>query len=481
MTDRDDARYAAFRSKDSRFDGQFFVGVTSTGIYCRPVCRARLPRREHCRFFATAAEAEQAGFRPCLQCRPEQAPGTAPVDAAGALARRAAVLLEERCGEGERMDELAARLGCTDRHLRRTFAEAYHVSPLQYLQTCRLLLAKSLLTDTGLSVLEVAMAAGFGSLRRFNEVFRRQYRLAPTALRKQAGADRDRGGVIAVCLGYRPPYQWARMLEFLALRAIPGVEAADGDGYRRAVRLGGAAGWLRVQCLPVRNALRVTVSPSLLPVLPQALARVRHLFDLCCDPAAVAEGLRSMDELRPGLCVPGARLPGCFEPFEMAVRAVLGQQITVKAARTLAGRMAQALGTPVDAGVEGLTHVFPTAEEILALEGPIEGHLGPLGVIGARARTIRALAEVFADDAAWLGFGADPKSAVRRLRALPGIGDWTAQYIAMRALGWTDAFPDTDYGVKKALEPRTQKEIRALAEQWRPWRAYATINLWNSL
>ncbi|MFV0401439.1 MAG: DNA-3-methyladenine glycosylase 2 family protein [Oscillospiraceae bacterium] len=486
MLANDSNLYAAFVSKDSRFDGRFFVGISSTGIYCRPVCKARQPKAENCTFYSTAAEAEQAGYRPCLLCRPEIAPGTSTVDATKTLAQRTARMLEENCGSGENLDELAARLGCTDRHLRRVFTAEYNVSPVQYLQTCRLLLAKNLLTDASLPVLEVAMAAGFGSLRRFNDLFKKHYRLSPTDLRKRMTAEKNHGDKITVSLGYRPPYGWVQILDFLARRAIPGVEVVQNSEYLRTVSLLNAEkkpvhGWIQVGHRQEKNALAVTVSETLLPVLPQVLARVRHLFDLYCEPNVIYEALASMDAIHPGLRVLGTRLPGCFNPFEMAVRAVLGQQITVKAASTLAARMVTAFGTPIDTGVDGLTHIFPSPEDILALQGPVREHLGPLGIIGTRANTIRALAEAFAQGEIDFSLCASPEAEMKKLMTIPGIGGWTAQYIAMRAMGWTDAFLETDVGVKKALAPRTPKEMLAIAEEWRPWRSYATINLWNSL
>lgn len=478
--------YAAFKAKDARFDGRFFVGISSTKIYCRPVCRARQPKEENCSFYPTAAEAELAGYRPCLLCRPELAPGSSITDATAMLVHRAARMLEENCGSGQRLEELAGRLGCTDRHLRRVFMAEYHVSPVQYLQTCRLLLAKNLLTDTNLSVLDVAMAAGFGSLRRFNDLFKKQYDLSPTALRKRMSEEKKQSSNITLALGYRPPYRFEEMLNFLAARAIPGVEAVRDGEYLRTVRLQDADqkeiyGWLRVAHKPQKNALTVTVSGSLLPALPQVLAKVRHLFDLYCAPDVVYETLASMNQIRPGLCVLGTRLPGSFNAFEMAVRAVLGQQITVKAASTLAGRLVSSYGTPVQTGIDGLTHVFPTPQDILALDGPIEHHLGPLGIIAARARTIRELAKALAEGEIDFGLCAEPEAEMKKLLAIRGIGSWTAQYIAMRTMEWPDAFLETDVGVKKALEDRTPKEMLALAERWRPWRSYATINLWNSL
>ena len=479
----DDALYAAFRAKDARFDGRFFVGISTTGVYCRPICRARQARPEHCTFFSSAAEAEQAGYRPCLLCRPELAPGNAPVDAGSALARKAARLLEENCGSGQSLKEIAARLGCTDRHLRRVFLEEYHVTPVRYLQTCRLLLAKNLLTDTELSVLDVAMAAGFGSLRRMNDLFRRQYRLSPTALRRQSREGRPHAGGITVTLGYRPPYRWEEMLRFLADRAIAGVEQVGDGQYARTARLTDrtgrvCTGWLRVARHPRRDALEVTLSDTLLPVLSQVLARVRQLFDLYCDPDAVYETLRCMDELRPGLCVKGRRVPGCFDPFETSVRAILGQQITVKAASTLAGRMARELGTPVETGIQGLTHTFPTAADILNLGDGVRERLGSLGVTAARAVCIHGLADALERGELRLDQSADPQREMKKLCALRGIGSWTAQYIAMRTMGWPDAFLETDAGVKRALPDCSPGERLALAERWRPWRSYAVVNLW---
>ena len=478
--------YAAFKAKDARFDGRFFIGVSSTGIYCRPVCRAKLPGPEHCRFYPTAAAAEQAGYRPCLLCRPELAPGISLTDATATLAHRAAILLEENCSTGQSLPELAARLGYTDRHLRRAFTNEYHVSPAQYLQTCRLLLAKNLLTDSNLSALDVAMVAGFGSLRRFNDLFRKQYRLSPTALRKASLGAREPQSDIRLTLGYRPPYRWQPLLDFLAGRAISGVECVRGGEYARSVRLltrqnKPIFGWIRVGHLPHKNALRLALSLSLLPVLPQVLSRVRHLFDLSCDPMATAEILSSMNELRPNLFVPGTRLPGCFDSFELAVRAVLGQQITVKAASTLASRLVGAYGTSVQTDIPELTHAFPAPEDILSLDGEIANHLGPLGITSARASTIRELALYFSENGTAFDRCAAPESEIRKLTGMRGIGSWTAQYIAMRAMGWTDAFLETDVAIKKALAPRTPKEMLVLSEAWRPWRSYAVIGLWDSL
>lgn len=486
MAENDNSLYAAFKAKDSRFDGRFFVGISSTGIYCRPVCKAKRPKAENCTFYRTAAEAEQAGYRPCLLCRPELAPGASVMDASADLLYRAARMLEENCQSGLSLEELAGRLGCTSRHLRRVFTAEYNVPPIQYLQTCRLLLAKNLLTETDLSVLEVAMASGFGSLRRFNALFKLHYNLSPSALRKETSLEKRHDGCVTVALGYRPPYPWEQMLKFLDGRSISGVDAVVDGEYLRTVRIRTSEGkpvygWVRIGHRPRKNALTVTMSESLLLVLPQVLARVKRLFDLYCDPDAVYETLRVMNDIRPGLCVLGTRVPGCFDAFEMAVRAVLGQQITVKAASTLAARIVSDFGMPVKTDIPCLTHVFPSPEDILAIDGPIENHFGPLGVIASRSRTIYELAQAIVGGDISFELCVQPQEEMKKLTTIRGIGNWTAQYIAMRAMEWPDAFLETDAGIKKALESRTSKELLKMAEAWRPWRSYATVSLWNSL
>ena len=344
----------------------FSSGCLPQAFTAAQYCRAKQPKPENCTFYATAAEAEQAGFRPCLLCRPEIAPGFAPIDATASLARKAARLIEENCGSNESLTKLSGRLGCTDRHLRRAFTAEYNVSPIQYLQTCRLLLAKSLLTDTKLSMIDVAIAAGFGSLRRFNALFKEHYHLAPTALRRRASWTEEQDNSITLALGYRPPYQWQQIVDFLSLRAIPGVETISDGKYCRTVHLvtrehNQVYGCVRVGHQPQKNVLTVIVDATLLPVLPQVLSKIRHLFDLYCDPDAVYETLKTMNDSHPGLCIHGTRLPGCFDAFEMSVRAILGQQITVKAARTLAGRLAETYGVPVKTEIDGLTRSFSAA------------------------------------------------------------------------------------------------------------------------
>lgn len=479
------ACYAAMQAHDARFDGRFFCGVSSTGIYCRPVCRVKVPKEENCTFYTSAAAAEAAGYRPCMRCRPELAPGMAPVDSVTRLARSAAMIIEEDCMTTRKVSELAIMLGITDRHLRRVFFAEYGVTPVQYLQTLRLLLAKSLLTDTQITVTDVAMTAGFGSIRRFNDLFKKHYRLTPNRLRKKGRSMAEKNDEITLTIGYRPPYAWNNMISFLASRAIPGVESVIGDTYRRTVVIKKGEtnyyGWISVTNRLKQNALSVTLSMTLLPVLSQVLARIRYLFDVDCCPDKVYEKLVTMNELTPNICVPGIRVPGCFDPFELAVRAVLGQQVTVKAAGTLTTRLVNAFGRKISTPYQELARSFPQPNEICALEDPIEDQLGPLGITGARARSIRALATALTTGSITLSYSANPGLEMEKLLRLPGFGPWTVQYIAMRALGWPDAFPHTDYGVKKALLNRSPQDILTLSQAWSPWRSYATILLWNFL
>jgi AraC family transcriptional regulator of adaptative response / DNA-3-methyladenine glycosylase II len=468
--------WRAFSAHDPRFDGRFFVGVATTGIYCRPVCSVRAPQRRNCRFFQSAAAAEAEGFRPCLRCRPELAPGHAAIDASRRLAQAAAGLIDDgRLGSEAKLPELAAALGVTDRHLRRVFSEEFGVAPVEYAQTQRLLLAKRLLTDTSLPVIEVALASGFASLRRFNHLFRERYRMTPGSLRRHAPAVAREE--LAFDLAYRPPYDWDAMRDFLARRAIAGVEAVDGKRYLRTVRLerGGKtlAGWIAVAPSRKRHALAVTVSASLAPALPGVLARVKHLFDLSCRPDEVAAALGPLARGRAGL-----RLPGAFDGFEVAVRAILGQQVTVKAASVIAGRFAAAFGEPVETPHAPLTHLFPIARRVAQID---PSDIAATGIIAARARAIAALAREMACGALALDPGADVDATLVHLERIPGVGPWTAQYIAMRALAWPDAFPHPDVAVLKAMKETNARRAAERAAAWRPWRAYAVLHLWKSL
>ncbi len=467
-----DSLYEALCSRDARFDGRFFVGVRTTGIYCRVVCPAKTPHRQNCTFYPSAAAAERAGYRPCLRCRPELAPGNAYLVSVSDLAARAASRIEDGALSDARVRDLAAELGIGERHLRRVVERELGVTPLELAQTRRLLLAKRLLTDTTLPVIEVAYASGFASVRRFNALFKERYRLNPTALRKtRAHAVTHRP---LVCdLAYRPPLDWPALLAFLEARAIPGVERVDGDRYLRTVAVGKHRGWIAVAPAPGRDMLRVEVAATLAPALPQVMAAVKRLFDLLAEPRAIADHLGPLAAAHPGL-----RVPGAFDGFEVAVRAILGQQVSVKAAGTLAGRLAAALGEPILTPYPALRLISPAAERIAAT--PPE-QIGALGIFGHRAEAIVALAQAVVARSIVLEPRADPAATMAAVRALPGVGEWTAQYIAMRALSWPDAFPHGDLGLRKALGAGSPGGVLAAAEPWRPWRAYAAIHLWKSL
>ena len=468
--------YRALRARDARFDGRFFVAVSSTRIYCRPVCTVKPPRRENCRFYPSAAAAEAEGYRPCLRCRPELAPGNASVDATSRLAQAAASLMEDRALDESGLDTVAAQLGVTDRHLRRAFGAEFGVAPVQFAQTQRLLLAKRLLTDTVLPVTEVAFASGFGSVRRFNALFKQRYRLQPGQLRRHAAAS-SAADALKFELSFRPPYDWPAVSAFLGARTVAGVESVEGGYYRHTVCVAAGnkehRGWIEVSPSPKKPTLRVAVSATLAKALPPVLARVKALMDLACHPAEVVQALGAMAKRHPGL-----RVPGAFDGFEVAVRAILGQQVTVAAARTVAGRFAAAFGDVIETPFASLTTVFPTAARIVDLP---YASVARLGMPGARARTILALARAVAEGELVLMPNADIEATLERLRALPGVGEWTAQYIAMRALAWPDAFPHTDLGVMKALGETDAKRVLAAGEAWRPWRAYAVMHLWQSL
>lgn len=470
--------YRALRARDARFDGRFFVAVSSTRIYCRPICTVKIPRFENCGFYPSAAAAEVAGYRPCLRCRPELAPGNASVDAISRVAQAAAVLIEDQTLDAGGLAALASHLGITDRHLRRAFGAEFGVSPVEFAQTQRLLLAKRLLTDTDLPVTEIAFASGFGSLRRFNALFKQRYRLQPGLLRRQIhGKPGPVADVLNFELAFRPPYDWQAMSAFLGARALAGVEMVEGGSYRRTVRMAAAdkefRGWIEIGLSPNKPALCVAVSASLARALPPVLARIKALMDLSCNPTEVAKALGRLAEPRPGI-----RVPGAFDGFEVAVRAILGQQVTVAAARTVAGRFAAALGDPIDTPFGELTTVFPTAARVA---DATVGLIARLGMPAMRARAVVGLARSVADGNLMLAPGTDIDATMERLQALPGLGEWTAQYIAMRALAWPDAYLHTDHGVMKALGEKHARRVLKAGEAWRPWRAYAVMHLWNSV
>ena len=475
-----DACYRAFSTRDARFDGRLFAGVRTTRIYCRPICSARMPKRENMTFYPTAAAAQEAGFRPCLRCRPEAAPEFAAWRGTSNTVSRALALIDRGALDEAGIDRLAGRLGVGERQLRRLFRQHLGASPVSVAQTRRVLMAKHLIHETRLSMAEVALASGFGSIRRFNEIFQRLFRRPPGALRRVAVGDVTAGpkSEVIVRLSYRPPYDWPAIASFLKARAIPGVEVVSSDRYARTIEIGGVHGVVAVE--PASgNALRVAIQFSRLSALPAIIARLRRVFDLAADPQAICTHLAKDPVLAPLVAArPGLRVPGAWDGFELAVRAVLGQQITMAATVGL-GKLVGCYGLPLagDLETEGLTHVFPRPERLRSAP------LTALGMPRNRAVTLTSLAAAVAENPMVFGAGRSVTECVGQLRALPGIGEWTAQYIAMRELREPDAFPAGDIGLLRALvdaegKRLTSRELLARAEHWRPWRAYAAQHLW---
>jgi AraC family transcriptional regulator of adaptative response / DNA-3-methyladenine glycosylase II len=482
--DQDHRRlYNALTARDSRFDGVFFVGVTSTGVYCRPICRVKTPKAANCRFFDTAQEAEQAGFRPCLRCRPELAPGNAPVDDAQRIAQLIVHRLEEgHLDEEAGLEAIADQFELSPRQIRRIVQKELGVPPIQLLLTRRLLLAKQLLTETMWPMTDVAFASGFSSVRRFNDAFTRRYRMPPTRLRKKAteGATAIAESETSILqISYRPPYDWKGVLAFLAARTLTGIEHVTDSSYARTVQLGKTKGWIRVTQSKKQQALLVEFTHSLTPVLPTLLGRVRALFDLDARPDVIAKRLRRDVRLARAVNAnPGLRVPGAFNGFEMGLRAILGQQVTVKAATTIAGRFVEAFGESIVTSLAELNRLTPVPARIA---GASIDDIARHGIVAARARSIVALAKAQGSGELCLDGGAHhhPDDSMRRLGELPGIGPWTAHYIAMRALRWPDAFPKEDIAVRNNLGGVTAKEAEALSQPWRPWRSYAVMHVWS--
>jgi AraC family transcriptional regulator of adaptative response / DNA-3-methyladenine glycosylase II len=464
--------YRAMCAKDSRFDGLFFVGVETTGVYCRPVCPARTPRRDRCSFFRLPAEAERAGFRACFRCRPELAPGGAPIDRVPRLVRQAVTRIEAGYLNEASVDDLAGELGVSGRQLRRAMEAELGLSPVDLAQSRRLRLAKQLLEDTALPVVDIAFASGFSSVRRFNSVIRQRLGRSPTALRRrtrQGTADH-----IELRLDYRPPLDFSGMLQFLAARSLSGVERVSGQEYRRSVTLERARGWFAIRPDAQHPRLHALISGSLVPELVDVVARIRRLFDLDAQPHPI-DTLLGRDQRLAGLVRrhPGLRPPGAFDAFEIAVRALLGQQVSLRAATTLAQRLVDRFGARLEAP-GGIDRGFPTAGDLANLS-PMD--VARIGLPRQRARAIVELSRAVASGRVRLGV----EESITQLRELPGIGEWTAEYIAMRALGAPDAFPAGDAALQRALGVKTRTEALALAERWRPFRAYAAMRLWASL
>jgi len=476
-----DACYRAICLRDARFDGRFFSGVKTTGIYCRPVCPARTPRSKNVVFFPTAAAAQQAGFRPCLRCRPETAPNLGAWRGTSNTVTRGLALIELGGLDEGHIDALAERLGVGERQLRRLFRQHLGASPIAVAQTRRVLLAKQLVHETQLPMAEIAFAAGFGSIRRFNESFLALFGRAPGALRRASRPEVSAGrrGEISLLLRYQPPYDWPAMLEFLRRRAIPGIELVTADSYARSVQLDGVQGTVEIR--PAEgNALRATVRFPQLCALPAIIARLRRVFDLAADPVAIAAHLAKDPVLAPLVKArPGLRLPGAWDGFELAIRAVLGQQITVSGAVALAARLVGMCGERLAQPDGPLTHLFPRAQLLAAAD------LTALRMPRSRMATIGAVASAAIANPQLFEASCGLDDSIRRLRSIYGVGEWTAQYIALRMLREPDAFPAADVGLKRAMvrqegRGRTATELLDRAKRWQPWRAYAAQHLWAS-
>jgi len=471
--------YRALQTRDKRFDGKFFTGVLTTGIFCRPICPARTPKKQNCQFYPTAAAAMDAGLRPCLRCRPEAAPGSPAWNGVATTVARALRLIDDGVLDEMGVHGLAERLGVSTRHLSRLFAEHLGASPFSVARSQRILLAKKLISETDLPLSQIAIHSGFNSVRRFNDALKKTYRRTPSELRRNASAAPTEIDSIKIKLAYRPPYAWNQVSGFLQTRAIPGVEEVGPWGYRRSIRLGGKPSIVEAIPDTTSDQLKVKFTLNDVGSLQSAVNKIRVLFDLDVD----CEPIHQQFSADPILVKhvkknPGLRVPGAWDVFELSVRAILGQQISVAAASTFAGRLVQKFGHPLKVSVPtSTTHLFPLPEE-LANED-----LTVIGLPRKRAESITGLARGFPNTMIKIDRARSLEEVEQVLCQLPGIGPWTAQYIAMRALGYPDAFPVGDLGLirsLKALNPKADSNaLSKHAEHWRPWRAYAAMHLWT--
>jgi AraC family transcriptional regulator of adaptative response / DNA-3-methyladenine glycosylase II len=471
---------AARQSRDARFDGRFFVGVLTTGIYCRPVCPVRIPRKENVQLYRSAAAAAAAGFRPCLRCRPESSPGTPAWSGSSWKVSRALQLIDRGFLDNDSVEELAGQLGIGPRQLARLFQSHLGASPVEVAQTRRLHFAKKLIDETSMPLAEVSFAAGFGSVRRFNAVFINTYGRSPRQLRDKQGRRARRQASLQLTLSYRPPFDWRAMLAFLAYRAIPGVEVVTDSSYARSFSIDGEQGHFEVCFGEQSHALQVQIVAPQSRQLTHIVDRIRSIFDLRADSALIDENFGNDKLLGPVVKTnPGLRVPGCWSGFEVAVRAILGQQVSVKAASTLVARVAARHGSSyhADDKPEGLDYVFPEAEQL------VNADLNKLGIVGSRIAAIQALAGEVASGDLLMDCSVDSADFVARICEIKGIGEWTAQYIAMRALDDPNAFPHSDLILRRAAaapgQTLTPKQLLVRAEAWQPWRAYAVILLWR--
>ncbi|MFN0162591.1 MAG: Ada metal-binding domain-containing protein [Burkholderiales bacterium] len=471
--------FRAFETRDARFDGRFFVAVRTTRIFCRPVCPARTPKRANVEFHGSAASAFASGFRPCLRCRPERAPRPAGETAGAALVARALAEIDAGALDDASLEALSARIGVTSRHLRRLFGSYLGAAPNAVAQTRRLMFARQLIDETDLPMTRIAFAAGFASVRRFNAAIAQAYRCTPSQLRQHPATRRaGGGGTITLRIAPMDASSMAALLRFYAARVFRGVEAVDATGYARSVRMGECVGWFAV-----RAADDMLMLDSSLPdasQLPRLVARVRRMFDLASARGAISAHLGADEGLAAALVGGAPRVPCAWDAFELAVRAVLGQQISVVAATTLAGRLVDRFGSAVESGDARLARLFPSAAD---LAGANIADLTALGIVRARAATIITLAQHVNAHPAWRDTYPGLDGFCVEFTALPGIGPWTAQYVAMRGFADPDAFPAGDLGLLRSARALgiadTARELERRAERWRPWRAYAAQALWN--
>ena len=483
---RDEIYERARLSRDARFDGQFFVAVKTTGIYCRPICPAVAPKSENVEFFPSAAGAAEAGFRPCLRCRPECAPGTPAWNGTSTTVQRGLRLIASGALDDGSIEDLAERLGVTSRHLRRLFTQHLGASPLAVAHTQRLHFAKRLIDQTTLPMAHVATAAGYGSIRRFNDTFTKTYGRSPRELRRHNDESVDGDAPLTVRLSYSKPFSWASMLDFLEARATPGVETVADSAYFRSVIVAGDTGVIECRHDDARQSITLALHGVATEHLFKVVQQVREMFDVDAPVARIADVLGRDNFLAPLLQrYPGTRVPGAWDGFELAVRAILGQQVSVKAATTLAGRLAKRYGQPIErprslaalAGSDGPTHLFPEAERL------VRARFNNMGLVTSRIETIRAVSRAVVNGEIGFESAQDPVEFCRHLVSIRGIGEWTAEYIAMCGLKNPDAFPASDLGLLKAVgnEVTRPSDLKLCAEAWRPWRAYAALLLWSSL
>ena len=477
------ACYAAFKAHDARFDGRLFICVASTGIYCRPVCKVRTPNETNCSFQPSAAAAEAAGYRPCLKCRPELAPGHTRADASGRLARKASDRIDADHLAENSLSGLAESLGITDRHLRRVFANEFGVSPVQYLRTKRLLLAKSLITDTSLPITDIAFTAGFGSLRQFNDLFRAHYRMTPTLLRRQGmPLPRPSRESITVLVGYRPPYRWDALLSFLKRALTPNVEIVHDDAYIRTLSVKNGnifcEGWIAIENRERQHALAVTIAPSLLPVLPQILTHVRRMFDTGCDPHAIFETLSGMNEIMPDACVTGTRLPGCFSPYELAIRLLLERTLPARDFLDAFSFFVSELGERIETPFEDLTRLFPAPETLASRAKSMSRTFARAGITPPRIEPTIALAKSVAAGHIDLSPLSDFETELSKPQIHSLFDQSALRQLAMRAYGWPDILPHADRAVTRFIRSFPANSVDPMLACWSPWRSYVAANLW---